>query len=145
MDSKQIMDMIERHEGCRYEVYVDTEGIVSGGIGHAFIPGSPIPVHVVRQLFWTDCKTAFDDYGVFERVCRVILDDVRRAVIVDMLFNMGLRKVLGFKKMIKAIRLEDYEEAAAQLLDSRYAKQVKGRAIELAEMLRTGEYEHGVS
>jgi lysozyme len=46
-----------------------------------------------------------------------------------------------FKLALEAMGNQQYDEAANQFLDSRWAKQVGNRAIELAEMIRTGEYQ----
>jgi lysozyme len=68
-------------------------------------------------------------------------DNVRRFVVKNMLFNIGLGRLLGFKKMLAAVRAGDYDRAAEEMMDSKWARQVKGRAVELAEMMRTGEYD----
>lgn len=66
------------------------------------------------------------------------LDEVRREVIVNLTFNMGMQRLVGFKNMLAAIKAGDFDTAAAELLDSAYAKQVGGRAVRLANQLRTG-------
>lgn len=66
------------------------------------------------------------------------LDEVRQRALVDMAF-MGTAKLLGFRKMLSALERGDYETAALEALDSRWAEQVKGRADTVARMLRTGE------
>jgi lysozyme len=62
---------------------------------------------------------------------------------VDMLFNLGLPKLLKFKNTLAAIRQGDYERAARGMLNSKWARQVGRRAKELAEMMRTGEWPNG--
>ena len=64
----------------------------------------------------------------------------RQAVIENMIFNLGLTRFRGFKKMIKAIEDYDYLEAAKQMLDSKWSRQVGNRSIELAEMMSSGEW-----
>jgi lysozyme len=56
-----------------------------------------------------------------------------------MLFNMNSQKLLQFRKMWTAIEAEDFERAAAEMLDSRWAEQVGQRAVDLAEIMRAGE------
>ena len=63
-------------------------------------------------------------------------DDNAKIVVTDMMFNMGLPRLKGFTKFLKAMELGDYETAANEMLDSLWAKQVKGRALELANMIR---------
>ena len=62
----------------------------------------------------------------------------RQEVIVEMLFNLGLKGLKGFKRMISAIKVEDWEDAAKEMLDSNWADDVGVRANELAEIMRTG-------
>ena len=56
------------------------------------------------------------------------LDSVRQLILIDMAFNMGVPRFYKFKKMWAAVHDEDYPTAAKEMLDSRWAKQVKGRA-----------------
>lgn len=68
------------------------------------------------------------------------LSPVRQDVILCMLFNLGLPRFKGFKKMISAIQKGDYIEAADQMLDSKWAEQVGDRAETLATMMETNKY-----
>ena len=56
-----------------------------------------------------------------------------------MLFNMGLDKVKGFKKMLSALRAGNWAAAAVELKDSRYYRQVKERGDRNADMLLSGK------
>jgi len=55
-----------------------------------------------------------------------------------MCFNMGITKLLGFKNTLRMMKAGDYDGAADGMLQSLWAKQVKGRADELAEQMRHG-------
>ena len=59
----------------------------------------------------------------------------RQAVLVNMAFNLGINRLRGFKLLKQAILDGDYAEAKAQMLSSRWAEQVKGRAMRLAEIM----------
>jgi len=59
---------------------------------------------------------------------------------IDICFNLGLTKLLKFEKALAAMAEEDYITASNEFLDSRWAVQVGDRAMELAEMIETGEY-----
>ena len=50
------IDQLKRHEGYRGEVYLDTEGVPTGGWGHAFLPGSRIPTEVAERLLRHDLQ-----------------------------------------------------------------------------------------
>lgn len=66
------------------------------------------------------------------------LSDARQRVIVNMTFNLGFAGMLKFKNMIEAIQYGNFNDAAAEMLDSRWARQVGARADRLAEMMREG-------
>ncbi len=134
MNTDQIADMIKKHEGLSLTVYNDTEGIPTVGYGHALHPGSKIPIHVANALFNQDFWSAYRDYEKLG----LELDPVRKAVVIDMLFNLGWKRFHTFKKMIAALRIDDYVSASKELLDSKYAGQVKGRAVNLARMMEIG-------
>lgn len=65
-------------------------------------------------------------------------DQVRCFVLINMAFNMGIAGLLKFKNMLAAIEACNYPLAAAEMSTSLWARQVKGRAVELAEQMRTG-------
>jgi len=54
---------------------------------------------------------------------------------------LGLTRLMGFKKALAAVEASEWEIAKIELLDSRWAKQVGNRSEEIAEMIRTGEYQ----
>lgn len=64
----------------------------------------------------------------------------RKSVLIDMAYNMGITKLKQFKKMIAAIEKEDWKEAAAQMKDSAWYKQVGNRSKVLHKMMLSGEY-----
>jgi lysozyme len=68
------------------------------------------------------------------------LDPVRRDAFIALLFQLGLPRFMGFAKMLAALKRGDFEEAARQALDSKWARQVPERAKEMAEMIRVGAY-----
>ena len=68
------------------------------------------------------------------------LDAVRQDAIVNLCFNLGLTRLMGFKNAMGAMAVGDYEKAADEFLDSRWANQVGQRALDVTHMIRTGEY-----
>ncbi len=65
-------------------------------------------------------------------------NDARQSVLIDMCFNMGWGKLSQFKKMFAALEREDYAEAAVQMKDSKWYRDVGRRADTLIESMRTG-------
>jgi len=66
------------------------------------------------------------------------LCDVRQDVLANMAYNLGWPRLAGFHHALAAIQAHDYATGARQLLESAWARQVKGRARRLAEQMRTG-------
>ena len=68
------------------------------------------------------------------------LDEVRRSVLIDMAFNLGIAGVMKFKRMLRHLAEGHYVLAAREMKDSLWAKQVPRRAKELIRMMQTGEW-----
>jgi len=62
----------------------------------------------------------------------------RKMALTDLMFNIGLTRFRGFKKMIQAIKDRDFDRASNELMDSSYAKQVGNRAIKNRDLIRGG-------
>lgn len=134
MNSKEL---IKRHEGYRSHPYLDTEGVLTIGYGHNLEEG--IPKEVASLLFEHDMQKVHAECLMFDWFR--LLNHARQAVIENMLFNLGLTRFRGFKKMIKALDDRDYDKASVEMLDSKWSRQVGNRAVELAEMMRTGRWQ----
>ena len=59
---------------------------------------------------------------------------------IDIAFNLGITKLLGFKKALAAMESGDYYWASTEFNASRWAEQVGYRSDELCDMIETGEY-----
>ena len=122
-------------EGLRLTPYTDTAGVLTIGYGRNLERGiSKIEAEVLLDHDLAqaeqDCRKAFDWFAD--------LSERRQAVIVEMVFNLGLPRFRGFGQTIAAIKAKDYDLAARCMLSSRWAEQVKGRATRLAEAMRRG-------
>lgn len=133
--SKEIRELLEKHEGKRNIPYQDEKGNWTYGIGHNM--REPIPDEVIYLQLEHDIQKA---EGELDRVFPEWreMSEKRRIALVDFMFNVGAVTFMSFNKMRRALMLKDYETAAAELLDSRYAEQVGIRAERLADMLRNG-------
>lgn len=65
------------------------------------------------------------------------LSDIRKAVVVNMAFNMGYETLSGFVSTLAAINSGRWNDAASGMLASRWAKQVGIRAVRLARQMRS--------
>ena len=152
------MEKLIAHEGLRLQVYEDSLGIATIGIGRNLEDRGITP----EELEWMDIPNmaivhtmgiteadamylAQHDVQIVEEEllrshpCVENLDAVRQLVLVDMAFNMGVPRLGKFKKMWAAIHKNNFEEAAKEMLDSRWANQVKSRSTKLAHAMHTGE------
>lgn len=69
-----------------------------------------------------------------------LIDDVRKTVLIDMCFNMGINSFMNFTHMIEAMRNNDFKTAAIAMMESDWAKQVGKRASFLSQIMDTGSY-----
>ena len=90
------------------------------------------------MLLRNDVEKCLKDLKKLE--CWRGLDIERQYAMLDMCFNQGIRGLLGFKKMLKALELKDYKKASEECLNSLYAKQLPKRSKRIAHLIRTGEY-----
>jgi lysozyme len=66
------------------------------------------------------------------------LSENRQNVLVNMCFNLGTHGFMKFKKMINHVSKGQFEQAVAEMLDSKWIQQVPNRAMRLCEMMREG-------
>tara|TARA_Y100000401_G_C8318821_1_gene224053 strand:- start:457 stop:891 length:435 start_codon:yes stop_codon:yes gene_type:complete len=57
--------------------------------------------------------------------------------LANMVFNLGLPRLLKFKKMLTALEAHDFDKAALEALDSRWAEQVGSRALRIADLFKS--------
>ncbi len=129
-----LREQLMRHEGMRLFPYTDTVGKLTIGVGRN-LTDRGLSKDEVMYLLNNDLAL------VVEEVQRYIpwsrqLDDARRDVLYNMCFNMGIRKLLGFKNFLSCLRVGAYADAADHMLNSLWAKQVGERAEELAFIVR---------
>lgn len=133
---KKEIDLLKKHEGLRLKPYRCSAGKLTIGYGRN-LDDVGISEEEAEMLLLNDLLTA--NIEVENRFLWFQeLDEVRKAVVVNMIFNLGIARFSAFKKTISLIEEGSYSEAAQEMLDSRWANQVGSRANELSEMMRTG-------
>lgn len=124
-----------RHEGLKLSPYHDTEGILTIGVGHNLERG--ISESIAMAMLREDIQVHAEEMEqVFPITTR--LDEPRYYVLLNMCFNMGCTRMKGFKRMWKAVEGEDWGQAAVEMLDSKWSRQVGRRSHELADIMKTG-------
>lgn len=132
----KLADQLERHEGFRSHPYKDATGHITIGIGRN-LDDVGITRNEAKRLLANDVASI--EQELLEALPVVeTLSAPRQLALVNMGFNIGLPTLLRFENMIEAIRQEDWDEAANEMLNSLWAKQVGDRAVELSEIMRTG-------
>jgi lysozyme len=125
--------MIERHEGYRATPYIDSVGVQTIGIGHNL--HKPLTRAAVLQILRDDLADATNEcLHAFPWMAD--LTEPRQRAVINMCFNLGLPRLQKFTKFLAAMELGNYDAAADEMLDSLWAKQVKNRAFELADLIR---------
>lgn len=119
----------------RFLPYTDTVGVLTIGWGRNLARGiTTLEAEVLLDHDLADaeleCRRAFAWFSD--------LSEIRQRAITEMAFNLGLSRLQGFTKTLAAIAAKDYALAADQMMASRWAKQIKSRAVRLARMMRDG-------
>lgn len=129
---KQLKDHIKEYEGLSNVLYKCTSNKVSIGYGRN-LEDVGISKDEAEYLLKNDIDIALDE--VSEHFDMPNLPEPAQIVLVDMCFNMGISRLLNFRNMIKAMQGDDWDKAADELLDSKYAAQTKRRARMNASLL----------
>ena len=125
-----------RHEGLRLRAYTDTAGCLTIGFGRN-LTDHGISQDEALDLLDNDLAQATTDLAQIAPWVSA-LDWPRHSVLIEMCFNMGAHRLATFEKMLAAVRSGNYLKASAEMLDSRWAKQVGSRASTLATIMQTG-------
>ena len=126
---------IERHEGRKRKAYKDSENILTAGIGRN-LEDVAFTDEEINLMFKNDlarAKRGAETFYLYE-----ILNDIRREVLIEMVFQMGVVGVGKFKRFFRAAQARNWEASHKEMLDSKWAKQTPARALELALIFRIG-------
>ena len=135
---ERIKEQLVRHEGLRLKPYRCTAGKLTIGIGRNLNDRgiSKTEAYVLLENDIQKCEQQLLDEipEIYDA-----LDEVRKSVLLNMCFNLGIGGLLGFNNTLALIAAGDWERAANGMLASKWAKQVGRRAIELSELMRKGK------
>lgn len=138
IDIARLKTILKRHEGLELKPYRCSADKLTIGVGRN-IEDRGITMDEAEFMLNTDIAL------VMKEALQVLpfwntLTPVRREVVLNMLFNLGMPRFLKFKKMLDALEKRDYTAAAFEMENSRWASQVGERAEELADMMRYNRY-----
>ena len=126
------------HEGCKNFPYVDSFGNITVGIGYN-LSARGLDNKWIADQFLDDIYYFYSRFIEYFRWFE-LLDEDRQIALIDMAF-MGWKNFLTFQKMLAALAIQDYETAAFEMIDSKWARQVGARAHRVANVIITGEYD----
>ena len=144
MNIDQLRDTLKIDEGVKYEIYNDHLGYPTFGIGHLVVEsdeehgkpvGTPVSEDRVNSVFEKDVAIMIDEAKkIFPNLDE--LPEEAQQVIVNMTFNMGAPRLAKFKKFIAGVNAGDWNTAAIEMMDSRWANQVGNRAVRLRDRIK---------
>jgi lysozyme len=143
MNLERLMESVKEHEGYRNKVYLDTLGKRTVGVGHLCV-----------EDFWEDDKE-YEESFLMEILQKDLQEAIRGAkelmdkhdcsdvderaeeIIIEMVFQLGMKGVSKFKNMWKALSEHNYTGASYEMLDSKWAKQTPNRAKNMAAKMNS--------
>ena len=99
---------------------------------HGKEAGTPVTKERIEECLQQDIKIVFNELDLNEPWWRS-LDSNRQRVVANMCFNLGYPRLKKFKKFIYAMQISQWEKAAEEMMDSKWAEQVGERAIRLKD------------
>ena len=141
MNISALMNELMLDEGYKYEIYLDHLGYPTFGGGHLITEkdeehgkevGTPISKERIEKCLQQDIKIVCEELDMNEPWWRN-LDNNRQRVVANMCFNLGYPRFSKFKKFIAAMQVSQWEKAAEEMMDSKWATQVGERAIRLRD------------
>lgn len=137
MNINALQAQLIEHEGLRLDLYKDSVGIWTIGVGRNLEHVGLRSEVEAKYLLRSDILAIRSELLV-SLPWITDLDDVRQRVLTNMAFNLGVTGLLGFHKTLGFISDGKYVDAAQEMLRSRWARQVGKRAIALSEMMARG-------
>lgn len=139
MDINQMRSELRRDEDVKYSVYQDSLGYWTIGVGHLVDArkGGKLSDAVVDMILDEDIESKMADLDKNLPWWRTVSENRQRALL-NMCFNLGIGGLLGFTNTLNLIRQGHYDQAAVEMLNSKWATQVGDRAKRLSAMMKQG-------
>ncbi|AIZ02473.1 lysozyme murein hydrolase E [Escherichia phage vB_EcoM_VR25] len=156
-----IFEMLRIDEGCKLDLYKDTEGYWTIGIGQLITknPSKDVARAELDKLMGRVCNgriTQVEAETLFNRSVEKArasvmrnaklkpvydsLDEVRRCALINMVFQMGEAGVAGFTNSLRLLQQKRWDEAAVNLAQSKWYKQTPNRAKRVISTFKTGTW-----
>ena len=144
MNIEQLREQLEVDEGCVYEIYNDHLGYATFGIGHLVTEsdpeqgqslGTPVSSERVAEAFESDIQSVLRDCNILYSDFHNLPEEAQQ-VIANMMFNLGRPRLSKFAGMKRGVDARDWNQAADEMVDSAWYRQVTNRADRLVERIR---------
>ena len=132
---KDLLESIKHHEGFVEHVYDDSLGIPTIGYGFAIkdlVLEEDLCDEILLRKLRILGKSVMGKFPFFDS-----LPSDCKTVLMEMCYQLGVTGVSKFKKALKAMEDGDWEKAADEMLDSKWAKQTPNRAKEMSNIIRS--------
>ena len=154
ISTKEIADRLIMHEGLNLKPYRCPKGYLTIGVGRNLVTNpltaaekkvvgdwsKGITMEMAEYLLHNDIRRVLADCRNNLK-CWNMLDAERKYALFDMAFNLGIKGLLRFKKMLYDLEIGNYRGAAKECLNSKYARDVGKRAERIAKTIETGRFE----
>ena len=144
MNIEQLREQLEVDEGCVYEIYNDHLGYATFGIGHLVTESDPeqgqslgtaVSSDRVAEAFESDIQSVLRDCNILYSDFHNLPEEAQQ-VIANMMFNLGCPRLSKFAGMKRGVDARDWNQAADEMVDSAWYRQVTNRADRLVERIR---------
>jgi|TARA_R100001463_G_scaffold115866_1_gene171101 lysozyme len=132
---KDLLESIKHHEGFVEHVYDDSLGIPTIGYGFAIkdlVLQEDLCDEILLRKLRILGRSVMSKFPFFDS-----LPSDCKTVLMEMCYQLGVTGVSKFKKALKAMEDGDWEKAADEMLDSKWAKQTPNRAKEMSDIIRS--------
>ena len=137
----KLLESVKKHEGYKNHVYLDTRNKRTVGVGHLCVEdfwedGKEYEESFLMDILQKDLQGSIDGA---EELCEGLkISGDAKILIIEMIFQLGKKGVSKFRNMWKALQEDppQYDVAATEMLDSRWAKQTPNRAKEMSDHMR---------
>jgi len=144
MNIEQLREQLEVDEGCEYKIYNDHLGYATFGIGHLVTESDPeqgqslgtsVSSERVAEAFESDIQSVLRDCNILYSDFDDLPEEAQQ-VIANMMFNLGRPRLSKFAGMKRGVDARDWNQAADEMVDSAWYRQVTNRADRLVERIR---------
>ena len=133
--ARPLIEQLKDDEGFEEKPYKDTLGYLT--IGYGTLIENGLSKFESELLLLVRARESMIELQRAKPIVSTLSDN-RLFALSNMAYNLGVPKLLRFKRMWGAIEVGDFESARKHALDSRWAKQVKGRSKRVTDLLMDG-------